>query len=56
MVKEIIILNNEEIINSFTSNKKAIQPILDKGFIKDLDKACDMTTKDQEVSTTIEKL
>ena len=50
------ILNNEEIINSFTSNKKAIQPILDKGFIKDLDKACDMTTKDQEVSTTIEKL
>ena len=50
------ILNNEEIINSFTSNKKTIQPILDKEFIKDLNKACDMTTKDQEVSITIDKL
>ena len=43
------ILNNEEIINSFTSNKKAIQPILDKEFIKDLNKACDLASKDPEV-------
>ena len=50
------ILNNEEIINSFTSNKKAIQPILDSEFIKDLNKACDLATKDPELSITIDKL
>jgi hypothetical protein len=50
------ILNNEEIINSFTSNKKAIQPILDKEFIKDLNKACDLASKDPEISATIDRL
>ena len=50
------ILNNEEVINSFTSNKKTVEPILDSGFIKDLNKACDMTTKEQEVSATIDSL
>ncbi|MBP3801733.1 MAG: hypothetical protein J6I85_06920, partial [Clostridia bacterium] len=50
------ILNNEEVINSFTTNKKTIQPILESAFIKDLNKACDMTTKDQEVSSTIDNL
>ena len=50
------ILGNEEIINSFTTNKNTVKPILEEPFIKDLDKACDMTTKDQEVSATIDKL
>ena len=50
------ILNNEEIINSFTSNSKAIQPILDSDFIKDLNKACDLVSKDQQISLTVDKL
>ena len=50
------ILNNEETINSFTSNKEAIKPILEKEFIKDLNKAVDLVTNDEEVSNTIDKL
>ena len=50
------ILNNEEVINSFTSNPKAIEPILERQFIKDLNRACDLTAKDPEVSMTIDKL
>ena len=50
------ILNNEETINSFTSNNEAIKPILDKEFIKDLNKAVDLATNDEEVSNTIDKL
>ena len=50
------ILNNEEIINSFTSNKEAIKSLLEPEFIKDLNKACDMTSNDDEVSITIDKL
>ena len=50
------ILNNEETINSFTSNKESIKPILDKEFIKDLNKAIDLATNDEEVSNTIDKL
>ena len=50
------ILNNEDIINSFTSNQNVIKLLLDGEFIKDLNKACDLTTKDEEISTTIDKL
>jgi hypothetical protein len=50
------ILNNEEVINSFTSNRKAVQPILEPNFIKDLNKACDLAAKDPEISITIDKL
>ena len=50
------ILGNEEVINSFTTNKKTVQPILESSFLKDLNKAVDLTTKDQEVSTTIDSL
>ena len=50
------ILGNEEVINSFTTNKKTIQPILEEPFIKDLNKAVDLTTKDKDVSTTIDSL
>ena len=50
------ILNNEEIINSFTSNKEAIKPILEQEFIKDLNKACDLASNDEDVSITIDKL
>ena len=50
------ILNNEETINAFTSNKESIKPILDPSFIKDLNKAVDLATNDEEVSNTIDKL
>ena len=50
------ILGNEEVINSFTTNKKTVKPILEYPFISDLNKAVDMTTKDQDVSDTIDKL
>ena len=50
------ILSNEEIINSFISNKRAIEPILANQFVEDLDKAVNSTTKDQEITQTIEKL
>ena len=50
------ILNNEEVINSFTSNPKAIEPILERQFIKDFNRACHLTTKDPEISITIDKL
>ena len=50
------ILNNEETINSFTSNKEAIKPILEKEFIQDLNKAVDLAANDEEVSNTIDKL
>ncbi len=36
------IINNLEVINSLTSNKKTIQPILESEFIRDLNKACDL--------------
>ncbi len=50
------ILQNEEVINSFTTNKITVRLILEEPFIKDLNKAVDMTTKDPEVSSTIDKL
>lgn len=43
-------------INSFTTNKRTIQPILEEPFIKDLNKSVDMTTKSHDVSTTIDSL
>ena len=36
------ILNNFEVINLLTSNKKTIQPLLESEFIRDLNKACDL--------------
>ena len=50
------ILQNEEVINSFTTNKITVRLILEEPFIKDLNKAVDMSTKDPEVSSTIDKL
>lgn len=50
------ILNNEEVINSFTSNKKAVENILQQQFIDDLTKAVDQTVKSPEISQTIDKL
>jgi len=50
------ILGNEEMINSFTTNKKTSQPILEEPFIKDLNKAVDMATKSPDVSVTIDSL
>ena len=50
------ILGNEEVINSFTTNSKTCEPILEQPFINDLNKAVDLVTKDQEVSNTIDGL
>ena len=49
------ILNNKEVINFFTSNPKVIEPILDRQFIKDFNRVCLLTTKDPEVSITMDK-
>ena len=50
------ILGNVEVINAFTTNKKQIEPLLEREFINDLNKAVDITHKDEEISQNVQKL
>ena len=50
------VLGNVEIINAFTSNKKQIEPLMERQFVDDLNKAIDLTTKDEGVSQDVQKL